>query len=247
MKRRSLLLAGLLAIYAFTPGPGHAASADLQAYFQAKEQALFDAITSGDKTLWDKTMDAACVITTEDGEVQDKTKFLADVAPLPRGFVGRGTIRDLTVNDLGGAAVVHYLIDETEDIFDQQLKTKYVETDIYQRAGSEWKMVAMQVTVVPRDMEPIAVDHSSWKDLAGSYHFPGNDKVRFQVFVKGEHLMGGKDEKSAKELIPLSPLVYHQSGSIHLYIFVRTSGGVNEVREIHKYNEVRMQRSSGSP
>ena len=132
----------------------HAHPSSLQSAFQTRTQALFDAITSGEKTLWDRTMDEHCVITTEDGEVQDKTQFLDGLRPLPPGFVGHGTIRGLTVRDLHGAAVVHYFIDETEDIFEQHLKTAYVETDIYQRQGSDWKMVAMQVTVVPRDWMP---------------------------------------------------------------------------------------------
>jgi hypothetical protein len=56
-------------------------------------------------------------------------------------------------------------------------------------------------------------------------------------------LYGGNNPKTATRLIPLAPLVYYQQGSIHLMIFVRdTSGAVNEVRELHKYNEVRMQR-----
>jgi hypothetical protein len=223
-----------------------AESPGLQQSFQASTQALFDAITSGEQAIWDRTMDAGCVITTEDGEVEDKAKFLDDLRPLPKGFVGRGTIRQLTVRDLGGAAVVHYFIDETEDIFEQHLKTAYVETDIYQQHAGSWKMVAMQVTVVPRSMEPIAVDHGGWRRLTGEYHFPGDDKIRYRVFVRGERLMGGRDEKSAKELIPLSPLVFHQEGSIHLYVFVETAGAVNEVRELHKYNEVRMVRAAAA-
>jgi hypothetical protein len=225
----------------------HAESRDLQASFQTSTQALFDAITSGEKSLWDRTMDADCLITTEDGEVEDKKKFLDDLRPLPKGFVGRGTIRGLTVRDLGGAAVVHYFIDETEDIFEQHLKTAYVETDIYQRKSDAWKMVAMQVTVVPRDMEPIAVDRSGWPKLLGDYHFPGDDKIRYRVFMAGTRLMGGRDEKSATELIPLAPLVFYQQGSIHLYVFVQASGAVTEVRELHKYNEVRLLHATGRP
>ena len=65
------------------------------------------------------------------------------------------------------------------------------------------------------------------------------------MFVRNGALFGGRDDKSATVLIPLAPLVFHQAGSIHLMIFVKDSAGaVTEVREIHKYNEVRMQRKS---
>jgi hypothetical protein len=235
------------AVAAGCPVPGQAAQADLHAWFQTRTQALFDAIADGDKAIWDRTMDADCVITSEDGEVMDKAKFLTDLRPLPRGFSGHGKIRDLTVRDLGEVAVVHYWIDEWETIFAQELKTTYLETDTYHRSAGTWKMVAMQLTVVPRDLEPIVTDPGAWSTLEGEYGFPGDDQAqtRYRVFVRNGSLFGGRDEKSATALIPLAPLVFFQAGSIHLMIFVKdAAGAVTEVREIHKYNEVRMQRSS---
>jgi hypothetical protein len=240
MNSRPLAGLALLLILSGYAGLAQADGSDLKATFQASTQALFNAITSGDKGPWDKVMDPTCVITSEDGEVEGKKKFLDELIPLPKGFVGAGTIVDLTVRDLGSVAVVHYFIDETEDIFEQHLKTRYVETDTYQRQAGAWKMVAMQVTVVPRNLEPIAVDKSNWPALLGDYHFPGDDKVRLKVFMRGNRVMGGKDEASAKELIPLSPLVFYQEGSIHIYVFVQAGGVVTEVRELHKYNEVRI-------
>jgi hypothetical protein len=237
----------LVAAVAGCPVSGQAAQAELRAWFQTRTQALFDAIAVGDKVIWDRTMDTDCIITSEDGEAMDKAKFLSDLRPLPRGFSGHGKIRDLTVRDLGEVAVVHYWIDEWENIFAQELKTTYVETDTYHRSAGTWKMVAMQLTVVPRDLEPIVADPSRWPALEGEYGFPGDDQmqVRYRVFARDDALLGGRDEKSATVLIPLAPLVFFQTGSIHLMVFVKNeAGAVTEVREIHKYNEVRMQRNS---
>jgi hypothetical protein len=178
----------------------------------------------------------------------DKPKFLSDLRPLPKGFNGHGKIRDLTVRELGEVAVVHYWIDEWESIFAQELKTTYVETDTYHRSAGDWKMVATQLTVVPRDLEPIAADRSGWPALEGEYHFPGDDQIRYRVFTRSGALFGGRDDKSATALIPLAPLVFFQTGSIHFMIFVKDeAGAVTEVREIHKYNEVRMQRNPRKP
>jgi hypothetical protein len=221
---------------------------DLHAWFQTRTQALFDAIAVGDRQVWEQTLDETCTITTEDGEVQNKAQFLAELRPLPKGFTGRGTIRGLTVQDLGASAVVHYWIDESENIFGQELKTSYVETDTYHRNAGVWKIVAMQTTVVPRDLEPLSTESAAWPTLVGEYRFPGDAQIRYRVFVRDGVLLGGRDEKSATVLIPLSPLVFFQKGSIHLMIFVRDSAGaVAEVREIHKYNEVRMQRVPAAP
>jgi hypothetical protein len=203
-----------------------------------------DAITNGDPAVWDRVMDADCIITTEDGEFQRKRRFLEELKPLPRGFSGKITVRDLTVRQLGAAAVVHYWLDELEQIFDQQLQTTYVETDVYRRSGASWQMVAMQVTVVPRDLEPIAQPATDWQELLGDYRYSDAATSRYQVFARDGALYGGRDQKSATRLIPLAPLVFFQQGSIHIMIFVRdASGSIGEVRELHKYNEVRMKRA----
>jgi hypothetical protein len=228
--------------------PVHARSGDLHEWFQTRTQALFEAIAVGDRQIWDQTLDETCVITTEDGEVQDKHKFLTDLRPLPKGFIGSGTIRGLTVQDLGAVAVVHYWIDESENIFGQELRTSYIETDTYHRQAGTWKIVAMQITVVPRDLEPITTEAAGSPALVGDYRFPGDEQIRYRVFIRNGVLFGGRDEKSATMLIPLAPLVFFQQGSIHLIIFVRDHAGfVAEVREIHKYNEVRMERVSAAP
>ena len=248
MQTRGIATSFLFLLVAAAAGclsSAQAAEADLRTWFQTRTQELFDSIAIGDKAIWDQTMDSGCIITTEDGEVMDKAKFLSDLRPLPRGFSGRGKIRDLTVRDMGEVAVVHYWIDEWEIIFAQELKTTYVETDTYRRSAGEWKMVAMQLTVVPRDLEAVVSDPSGWPALEGEYRFPGDDQIRYRVFARNATLFGGRDDKSATALIPLAPLVFFQAGSIHLMIFVRDeAGAATEVREIHKYNEVRMQRSS---
>jgi len=226
--------------------PSHAVSDVPDAWFQTTTQALFDAVAAGDKAVWDRVLDADCMITTEDGEVQNRAKFLEELRPLPRGFSGQIKIRGLTVRRIASAALVHYWIDEVENIFDQQLHTTYVETDMYQRLGASWKIVAMQVTVVPRDLEPIDGSSSGWQSLLGDYRYNEKATSKYQVFVRDGALYGGRDPKSATQLIPLAPLVFYQKGSIHIMVFVPDkNGAVNEVRELHKYNEVRMKRAAG--
>jgi hypothetical protein len=228
--------------------PAAYAAENPDTWFQATTQRLYDAVTAGDPKVWDAVLDQDCMVTDEDGNVFNRTQFLATVKPLPAGFSGDIRVRALSVRALGTAAVVHYWLDETEEIFGQHLRTTYVETDTYRRAGAGWKAVAMQVTVVPRDMEPVDVDRSQWPALLGEYAYDPRAKSRYRVFLREGKLFAGRDEKTATELIPLSPLVFHQQGSIHLMVFVRDrTGAVNEVRELHKYNEIRMMRSAPAP
>jgi hypothetical protein len=223
--------------------PPAPAASDASAWFQAATQALMDAVTSGDSAVWDRALDGDCIVTNEDGAVFDKARMLKDLTPLPAGFSGEIKVRDLTVRQIGDAAVVHYWLDEWEQIFGQTLRTTYVETDAWQRAGDSWKVIAMHTTVVPRDLEPLQPDPAAWPPLLGDYAYSDKAASRYHVFMRDGALYGGNNPKTATRLIPLAPLVYYQQGSIHLMIFVRdTSGAVNEVRELHKYNEVRMQR-----
>lgn len=216
-------------------------------WFRSTTQALYDAVAGGDTAVWDRVLAENCMITTEDGEVLGKSAFLKQMRPLPSGSSGRIRVRDLTVQRVGAAAIVHYWLDETEDIFEQRLKTVYVETDVYRRSADGWRMLAAQLTVVPRDLEPIEVDSGLWPALEGEYRLNDKATSRYQVFVRDGVLYGGAERATATRLIPLAPLVFFQEGSIHTMIFVRDrSGAVSEVRELHKYNEVRLKRVGGS-
>jgi Domain of unknown function (DUF4440) len=228
--------------------PPRAAGDDAAQWFRTTTQSLYDAVAPGESAVWDRVLDAGCTITTEDGEVLDKAHFLEGMRPLPPGFSGRIKVRDLTVRNIGRAAVVHYWLDETEDIFGQQLRTTYVETDVYHRVAGSWKMVALQVTVVPRDLDPVPVNSADWPALVGDYRFADAATTHYEVRMRDGALYGGRDQKTATLLIPLAPLVFFQKGSIHIMVFVQdSSGAITEVRELHKYNEAVMRRVATLP
>lgn len=224
--------------------PADAASTVDRAWFLRRTQALYDAVTAGEQAIWRQTLSDDCIITDEDGQVYDKAAFLQTLKPLSQGFSGRIHIQHLTVRSLGAAAVVHYWMDEHEDALGQRLHTVYVETDTWRREGDAWKMIAAQVTVVPADLRPVAVDESGWPQIAGSYRLGKEAPGRvYHAWLRDGSLYWGEDEKSAKRLIPLSPLVFFVQGSIHTMVFVRDGAGhVTEALELHKYNEVAMQR-----
>lgn len=212
------------------------------AWFQHNTQALFDAVSDGIPSVWDQALADGFVVSDEDGNLMGRAELLKSIRPLPPGSAGHINIVDLVVRGLGSAAVVHYVIDETEDVQGQQLHTKYRETDTYAPMGGAWKLVASQVTVVPRDMDPVPVDESGFPKLVGDYRISPADTHGYHVYLRGSALYGGRDEQSATRLIPLSPLVFFQSGSIHTMIFVADAkGAVIAVREVHKYNELSMQ------
>jgi hypothetical protein len=213
------------------------------AWFKQRTQALYDAVAPGDRAIWRRTLARDCIVTDEDGHVYDRTAFLRTLNPLPKGFSGSIRIRHLTALTFGPAASVHYWIDERETIFGQELHTTYVETDTYRREGGVWKMEAAQVTVVPANPRAVAVDESAWPELIGVYELGRSPKWIYHVFLRHGSLYWGRDEKSARLLIPLSPLVFVLRNSIHTIVFVPDhTGRVEEAIELHKYNEIVMSR-----
>ncbi|HET7175388.1 MAG TPA: nuclear transport factor 2 family protein [Gammaproteobacteria bacterium] len=214
------------------------------AWFQKNTQALYDALAPGTKSVWQKALADDAVISDEDGRVQTKAELLKDFGPLPPGSNGSIKVIDLKVLPIGTVgAVVDYIIDEHEDVQGQSLHTQYTVTDVYRSQLTGWKIVASHVTVVPRDMDPVPVDKTGWPALVGEYRVGPQSKHSYHVYLREGALLGGADEQTATALIPLAPLVYFQSGSIHTMIFVPDGkGGIAEVREVHKYNELVMKR-----
>lgn len=240
---RTLILTALIAATQLPAAAGPNAAPSDARWFQRTTQALMNAVSTGDTSVWSHVLAPDCVVTDEDGGVSTKAQFLAELHPLPPGFSGSIVVQNLAVREFGGAAVAHYLLDEHENVFGQHLHTRYVSTATYRRAGGSWQMVAMQSTVVARDMAPLATSTALWHRFVGTYAYSPAARTRYLVFERNGRLYGGSNRTSATQLIPLTQHVFFQAGSIHTMIFIpNASGSVNEVVMAHKYNEVVMRR-----
>src|SRR5262245_35669244 len=83
-------------------------------WFQQTEQALMDAVATGDKTVWARVLDDRCVYTSEEGEVLTKQELLKQLTGLPSGLSGSITVENLTVQEYPTFAVVRFLAHEQE-------------------------------------------------------------------------------------------------------------------------------------
>lgn len=210
-------------------------SAETVQWFQKTEQALMDSVAIGGKDLWDRIMDPDCVITSEEGEVTDKHRFLEDLRPLPQGLTGGLTVKDLTVQEFRDFAVVRYLADEWESVFGQKLTTKYRTTDTFRRDGTQWKLVASHVAVVTKDPAPQQVSNVGWGKLTGRYRLLP-DGWTFTVTLRDGKLFGGRNPQKLKPLIPLSSDVFVLSGSLGEWIFVADAKGrVTHIVDFRKF------------
>ena len=203
--------------------------------FQTIEQSLMNAMTAGDRTLWERALDADCVLTTEEGQVLSREAFLQDLRPLPPGLAGTIVVRDLTVQDGSDVAIVRFVADESEDVFGQRLSTKYRVTDTFRRRAGRWKMIASHVSVITADPPRQNVSTDAWPGLVGTYQLVPDGWI-FHVELRGGMLYGGRDPATLRPLIPLTPTSFVLQGSLGEWLFVvERDGKASRIVDFRKF------------
>jgi len=224
------------------------ASTETVRWFQSTEQALMDSIAVGDKSVWQRVMDPSCVVTSEEGQVLAKQEFLDDLGPLPPGLRGGIAVKELTVREYPGFAVVRYLADEWESVFGQGMTTRYRVTNTY-RPGvtkADWKMVASHLSVVTQDPPAQEVSSASWPGLVGKYRLLP-DGWTFTVELRDGKLYGGRDPKSLRLLIPLTPDSFVVAGRLGEWLFVTENGKGVRIVNFRKFEPLVWTRVDDAP
>ena len=224
----------LLRTSASAQGASAGAAPETLQWFQATEQALMDALAPGDKAIWDRIMDPACVVTTEEGQVVTKGQFLDELRPLPPGLSGGLVIKELTVQEFPAFALVRYLADESESVFGQRLAVQYRVTNAYRRDGPAWKMVASHLSVVTRDPPAQDVSKAGWPGLVGQYRLLA-DGWTLTVELRDGELYAGRDPKKLRRLVPLTPDAFVVSGSLGEWVFVVENGKGARILNLRKF------------
>lgn len=216
-------------------GAAAAATGASQQWFQATEQALMDSLAQGDKSVWERVMDPTCVVTTEEGQVLGRTKFLEELGPLPAGLTGSITVKDMTVQEFPAFAVVRYLADERESVFGQELSVRYRVTNTYRREEPAWRMVASHLAVVTQDPPAQVVSKAGWPGLVGSYRLLPEGWT-LTVELRDGQLFAGRDPKKLRPLVPLTPDAFVQSGSLGEWLFVVENGRAPRLVNLRKFS-----------
>lgn len=230
--------------------PTSPAAPETVRWFQRTEQQLMDAVAAGEKTVWDRAMDPTCVITSEEGEVLDKSHFLASLRPLPPGLTGAIAVKELTVSQYPGFAVVRYLADEWEAVFGQRLTTKYRMTDTFRSVGNDWKMVSSHTSVITQDPPAQRLSTAAtaaWPSFAGTYRLLP-DGWTLTVELRGGTLYGGRDPQRLKPFVPLTANAFVLSGSLGEWIFATDAAGrATHILDFRKFEPLVWTRVQGAP
>ena len=143
-----------------------------------RTQELYDSIVSGNQTPWKKYFADDCTFSDEKGRTLDKTKLVADITPLPKGYSGAIKIENVISRIIGDTAILSYDANETETIFGQNLRARYHVTDTWLRRNGDWQIIASQAHRYYEDPAIDKADGKKFPDFVGSYELaPGQTRT----------------------------------------------------------------------
>jgi hypothetical protein len=202
----------LVAVTAFAAAPDESAT---RQELLRRTQELYDSLVTGNQTPWKEYFADDCTFSDEKGRTFDKTKLIADIAPLPNGYSGAIKIENVISRIIGGTAILSYDLNETETIFGQNLKARYHVTDTWLRRNGDWQIIASQAHRYYEDpavADPTQLLNSaqhSTADFVGTYELaPGQTRT---VTVENGKLFIERNGKK-EELLPETSDLFFRKG-----------------------------------
>ena len=177
-----------------------------------RTQELFDAVVPGDQTPWKKYYATDCLYHDEKGRSLDKTKLVADITPLPKGYSGSIKVKDAQSRITSDTAILTYDTDETETIFGQELHARYHETDTWLRRQGQWQIVAAQAFRYYEDPAAGKADPQKFSAYAGTYELAKESERKTTVSADGENLFMERTGGKKVQLFPESGDLFFRKG-----------------------------------
>ena len=174
-----------------------------------RTQELFDAVTAGNPEPWRKYYAEDCLFADEKGRQLDKSKLVADITPLPKGYEGAIKIVRPMSRIVNDTAILSYDVDETETIFGQHLTARYHATDTWLRRNGTWQIVASQAMRYYEDPAVGQTDLARFPDFSGTYELAEGQTRR--VFAEGHSLFIERKGKR-EQLFPESGDLFFRKG-----------------------------------
>jgi Domain of unknown function (DUF4440)/Domain of unknown function (DUF3471) len=207
-----------------------------------RTQELYDSLVTGDQTPWKKYFADDCTFSDEKDRTFDKTKLVADISPLPKGYSGAIKIENVISRIIGDTAVLSYDLNETETIFGQNLKARYHVTDTWLRRNRDWQIIASQAHRYYED--PAVADSSQLLNSARAQHSTA-DKVGTYELAAGQTRTVTEEngklfvERNGKkeELLPESSDLFFRKGVEGRILFHYDSKGAVDALIDRRNNE----------
>jgi len=200
----------VLVIITFATTLAHAADVPItQDELVRRTQEFYDAIVPGNQAPWKKYFADDCVFADEKGRTLDKTKLIADIAPMPAGYSGAIKIDNVQSRIIGDTAVLSYDLSETETIFGQELHARYHTTDTWLQRNGGWQIIASQAHRYYEDPAVGKADPRKFADYIGTYELaPGQTR---SVTAEGDKLFVERKGKK-EQLFPETSNLFFRKG-----------------------------------
>jgi len=174
-----------------------------------RTQDLYDSIVSGNQTPWKKYFADDCTFSDEKGRTLDKTKLVADITPLPKGYSGAIKIDNVISRIIGDTAILSYDANETETMFGQKETARYHTTDTWLRRNGEWQIIATQAHRYYEDPAIGKTDEKKFPEYIGTYELaPGQTRT---VSIENGKLFIERNGKK-EELLPETSDLFFRKG-----------------------------------
>jgi hypothetical protein len=165
---------------------------------QAKDQALLDAVATGDRATWERTLTPDATYVDENGATLTRSELLAGFGPLPAGVSGQIRIVDYKLKQIADTALVVHRDEEQENFHGQALTATYLTTETWVRQRGQWKLALAHVYVVNRDPASIELSATTLDEYVGRYS-AAPDLV-WVISREGDHLVGSREGQPPKPL-----------------------------------------------
>ena len=199
-----------------------------------RTQELYDAMVPGNQTPWKKYFAGDCTFSDEKGRTLDKSKLVADITPLPKGYSGAIKIENVISRIIGDTAILSYDANEMETIFGQNLRARYHVTDTWLRRNGQWQVIASQAHRYYEDPAIGKADEKKFPDYVGSYELaPG--QTRTVTSENGKLFVERKGKK--EELLPESSDLFFRKGVEGRILFRHDAAGAVDALIDRRNNE----------
>lgn len=238
MMRRLILFICAFGVFVFAhagPRPAAETSRITQEELARRTQELFDAVAVGNQLPWKKYLADDCMYFDEKGRNMDKAAFLKDLMPLPSGYSGSIRIAHVQSRIAGNTAILSYDMDETENIFGQELTARYHATDTWMYRNGRWQIIAGQVLRYYEDPAPGKADPARFAEYVGTYELsPG---VEMTVSAEEGQLYTQRTGRARTLLLPEAGGIFFRKGIEGRVLFRRAPSGAVDALMDRRNNE----------
>lgn len=234
-------LALILILLAAPSGVRAQVSASDSSYLLQASQALVDAVTAGDSTVWARYLAPEWFQSDEEGEHITRAELLAGLHPLPAGQSGKLTVANPHLVGDGKVVVLSYDAREEHHYYGQLLLTTFHQTDTWVRRGDRWLQLASQATALPQPIAGVPISEAATRDYLGSYQLtPG---IQLTIALAKGGLVLRREGRPDQALYALDERLFIRHGVRGFWVFERDSTGrVTELVNWRDNNAVRWRR-----